>query len=252
MLFHKVFEFLQTTSIILLNSIIDNKMFMLYLEEIFRKLYELTLYLQNQDMNIVHAKQIIKAFIYILLIWEMKAMTHSLCHFPSLEGKEIDCELQTVAVDHLSFLHDYFQARIADLLQLNILLFINFLHTMPIEDVMDQPECVQIELCEVIADEDLIQTSEKNWVKEWLQSPTKYRIVSEKAEPFKINLRMSNLAEKGFSTLLHSFAKHRRSLHLNENSEMRPSLSDLQPRISSLVKVNSHKAITKNMCPKDC
>ena len=44
---------------------------------------------------------------------------------------------------------------------------------MTIEDVMDQREFVQIEPCEAIADEHLIQASEKNWVKGWLQSPMK-------------------------------------------------------------------------------
>ena len=58
----------------------------------------------------------------------------------------MDCELQTVIVNHLSFLHDNLQTRFEDLLQLDIPPFVNFLHTMTIEDVMDQPECVQIEL----------------------------------------------------------------------------------------------------------
>ena len=46
-----------------------------------------------------------------LVILKMKAMTHNFCHFPSLDGKEIDRELQTVIVNHLSFLHDNFQTR---------------------------------------------------------------------------------------------------------------------------------------------
>ena len=65
---------------------------------------------------------------------------------------------------------------------------------------MDQRECIQIEL---FADKHLNQASEKNWVKTWLQSP----ILNEKVEPFTINLSTFNLAEKGFSILLHSFAK---------------------------------------------
>ena len=44
------------------NSLIDNKMIILYLEEIFRKLNELILFLHNLEMNIVCAKQIIRAF----------------------------------------------------------------------------------------------------------------------------------------------------------------------------------------------
>ena len=71
-------------------------------------------------------------------------------------------ELQTAIVNHMPSLHDNFQTRSGDLLQLNIPPFVNFLHTMTIEDVMDQPECVQIELCEAIAEEHLIQASEKN------------------------------------------------------------------------------------------
>ena len=42
-------------------------------------------------------------------------MTHNFCHFPGVDGKEIDCELQTVIVNHLSFLHDKFQTRFEDL-----------------------------------------------------------------------------------------------------------------------------------------
>ena len=60
-----------------------------YMEEIIRKLNELNLSLQNEDMNIVRAKQIIKAFMNKLVIWKMKFMTHNFCHFPSLDGKEI-------------------------------------------------------------------------------------------------------------------------------------------------------------------
>ena len=73
-------------------------------------------------------------------------MTHNICHFSSLDGKEIDCQLQTVIANHLSFLHDNFQTRFEDFLQLNIPPFVNFLYTMAIEDVMDQSEYVQIEL----------------------------------------------------------------------------------------------------------
>ena len=91
--------------------------------------------------------------------------------------------------------------------------FVNFLHTMRIEDVMDQTECVQME---DIADEHVIHIYEKNWIKAWLQSPIKHQILYEKVETFIINLPTSNLAEKGFSILPYSFTKQRRSLHLND------------------------------------
>ena len=125
--------------------------------------------------------------------------------------------------------------RFEDLIQLNIPPFVNFHHTMTIEDVIDQPECIQVELCVAIADEHLFKTSMNNRVKAWLQSTIKYRILYEKVEPFIINLPTSKLAEKGFSILLHSFAKQRRSLHMNDNSKMRPRLNDLQLRISTHV-----------------
>lgn len=238
LLFDKVLEFLKDRDIVLSNSLRDNKVIILYLEEIFRKLNELNISLQSQDMNIVCAKQIIKAFMNKLVIWKMTVVRHNFSHFASLEGKEIDSELQRMIVDHLSFLHDNFQTRFEDLLSLNVPPFVNLLHTMTMEDVMDQPECFQIELCEAIADDHMIQASEKNWVKAWLQSSTKYQILYETVEPFIINLPTSNLAEKGFSFLLHSFSKQRSSLHLNDNSEMRLRLSNLQPRIATLV---SHK-----------
>ena len=57
---------------------------------------------------------------------------------------------------------------------MNIPPFVNLLHAMTIVDVMDQPESVQIELWEAIADEHLIQAYEENRVKAWLQSPFKY------------------------------------------------------------------------------
>ena len=66
---------------------------------------------------------------------------------------------------------------------------------MTIEDDIDQPECVQIELCEAIAVEHVIKASMKNWVKACLQSPMKYLIMYEKVEPFQINLQTSNLTE---------------------------------------------------------
>ena len=72
---------------------------------------------------------------------------------------------------------------------------------------MDQPECVQIELCEAISDEHLFLASEKNWIKAWLQSPIKYRILYEEVAPFIIKLPTSNLAVKCVLILLHSFAK---------------------------------------------
>ena len=50
---------------------------------------------------------------------------------------------------------------------------------MTTEDVMDKLECVQIELCEAIAGEYLIQAFEKNLVKASLQSPIKYRMLYE-------------------------------------------------------------------------
>ena len=92
-------------------SLIDNKILILYMEEIFRNVNELSLSIQNHDMNVVRIKEVIKAFMNKLVILKMKAMTHNFCHFPSLDGKEIDSELQTVIVNHLSFLHDNFQTR---------------------------------------------------------------------------------------------------------------------------------------------
>ena len=71
--------------------------------------------------------------------------------FPSLDGKEVECELQTVIVNRLSFRHDNLQTRFDDLLQLNI----------PPCAMEMQPECVQIELCDAIADVHLIKASEK-------------------------------------------------------------------------------------------
>ena len=122
----------------------------------------------------------------------MIAMTHNFCNFPSLDGKEIDCELQTIIINHLSFMHDNIQAHFQDLLQLTMPPFVNFLHTMTIEDVMEQPECVQIEPCEAIADEHLIKDSEKYWINAWLRGTIKYRILYEKVAPFIINLPSSN------------------------------------------------------------
>ena len=229
-------EFLRDRDAALSDSLINNKISILYLEEIFRKLNELNLSLQNQDMNIVRAKQQIKAFMNKLVIWKMNAATHNFCHFPSLRAEEIDSDIQAMIVDHLSFLYENFQTCFEDLLQLNIPPFVDQLHIMTMEDVMGQPECVQIELCEAIANERMIQASEINWVKAYLQNSKKYPSLYEKVEPFIINLPTSNLAEKGFSILLHSFAKQRRSMHLNNNAEMRLRLSDLEPRISVLVK----------------
>ena len=81
-----------------------------------------------------------------LVIWKMKAMTHNFCHFPSLGGKEIDCKLQTFIVSHLSFLHDNFQTRFEDLLQMSIPPFANFLHTLTMEDVIYQVLLIQINI----------------------------------------------------------------------------------------------------------
>ena len=93
-------------------------------------------------MNIARAKEIIKVFMNKLVISKKKAMTHNFCHLPSLDGKEIDCGLQTVFVNHSSYLHDDLQTCSKDLLQLNIPPVVNFHHTMTIEDVMGQSECV--------------------------------------------------------------------------------------------------------------
>ena len=127
-------------------------MLIFHLKGMLWKLNELSLSLQNMDMNIVRTKQIIKAFMYKMVIWKMKVMTHNFCLFPSLDGKEIDCELQIVIVNHFSSLRDKYETRSRDLLQLNIVPpSVNFLHTMTMEHVMDHPECVQIDLCEAIA-----------------------------------------------------------------------------------------------------
>ena len=83
LLLDTVLECFKTGQIIVRSSLIDNKMLILYKEEIFRNLSELNFYLQNQDMNIVRTKQIIKAFMNKLAIWKMKAMMHDFCHFPS-------------------------------------------------------------------------------------------------------------------------------------------------------------------------
>ena len=123
---------------------------------------ELNLSLQNQEMNMVRAKKIIKAFMDKLVILNMKVMTYSVCYVPSSDDKEIYRELQTVIVNQFSFLHDD--------IQLIMRIFtaeplVNFLHTMAIEDVMDHPECVMIEPSEAIGGEDLTQASKQNWVK---------------------------------------------------------------------------------------
>ena len=97
LLFDKSFDFLQSRDTILRNSFINDNMLILLLEEISRKLNEINLFLQNQGFNIARAKLIIEAFMNKLVIWKMNAMTHNFCHFPSLDGKEIDCELQRLS-----------------------------------------------------------------------------------------------------------------------------------------------------------
>ena len=176
LLFDKVLEFLRDRDAALSDSLINNKISILYFNE-------LNLSLQNQDMNIVRAKQQIKAFMNKLVIWKMNAATHNFCHFSSLRAEEIDSDIQAMIVDHLSFLYENFQTRFEDLLQLNIPPFVDQLRNMTMEDVMGQPECVQIELCEAIANERMIQASEINWVKAYLQNSKKYPSLCEKVEP---------------------------------------------------------------------
>ena len=60
LLFDKALEFLQTIDIIVKNLLIDNKMLILYLDEIFRKFNENKSSLQNQDMNIVRINKLYK------------------------------------------------------------------------------------------------------------------------------------------------------------------------------------------------
>ena len=63
------------------NSLIDNKLLILYLEEIFWKLNELNSSLKTQDMNIVRAIQIIKAFMNKLVVWKINCRDAQLLSF---------------------------------------------------------------------------------------------------------------------------------------------------------------------------
>ena len=144
---------------------------------------------------------ILSPFFKWLFHEDMKDMTHNFCHFPSLDGKEIDCALIAVFVNNLSIMHDGFHTSLEDILQLNNTLIVNFLQTMIEWDVMDQPEYVHIELCEAIVEKHLIKATGKKWL---MRGHTaKHRILYEKGEPFIFNLPMSNLTENGFSILLH-------------------------------------------------
>ena len=115
-------------------------------------------------MNVVPLTKSINALMNKLVIWKMKATT---IIFRVWMARKLTVshsqQSQTVILSYLSFLHDNIKTCFEDLLQLIIPPFVNFLHAMTIEYVMDQAECVQIELCE--ADDHLIQAYDEIWSK---------------------------------------------------------------------------------------
>ena len=129
-LFDKVVEFLRDRYPALSKTLVEDKVIILYLEDIYQKLNKLNLSMQCQDMNVVRAKKLIKAFMNKLVIWKQHITLGNFCHFPRLKVEEVDSRLQTTMVDHISFPHSNFEARFEDLLQLDILPFVDLLHNM--------------------------------------------------------------------------------------------------------------------------
>ncbi|XP_014788752.1 general transcription factor II-I repeat domain-containing protein 2B-like [Octopus bimaculoides] len=133
-----------------------------YLHEIFQKLNDLNISLQRQSINIVRARHLIRAFVNKLVLWKLQIEDHNFQQFANLKAVVVDNDLHKYIIRHLSFLHENFNIRFEDLLALNIPIFVGSLHTMTMNDILIQPECVQMALCEATVNDNLRKSSENN------------------------------------------------------------------------------------------
>lgn len=233
-LFDTAVQFLQEKDAGLATALVSHKLKIFYLEGIFTHLNILNASLQESWMTVVKAKHLIKTFMNKLTIWKMNVTANNYSSFPKLEQETITSDIQTLVIQHLSFLHENFDFRFRDLLQLSVPPFVDAIYEMNMDNVMKQPQHLQMELCEVLADDRMLEMAKNNWVRAWLCHGSKYPLLSEVVRPFIINLPTSNLAETGFSRILHSYSKQRNRLCLHDNPDMRICLSNLEPRIDEL------------------
>lgn len=234
-LFDIVVNFLKENNTDLSESLLQQKNSILYLENIFRALNELNLSLQKSDINLVRAQQLIKSFINKIMVWKLNVAAGNYFHFPNMNAQIIDEILQKTIEHHLEFLYENFELRFNDLLELTIPKFVDQIHNMTVNDVANEKQELQMELCDIMADVRMKESAKVNWVDAGLENCEKYKATFNIVEPFIINLPTSYLAEKGFSIVLHSFTKQRSKMRLQSNPEIRLRLTKLTPRISELI-----------------
>ena len=212
-LFDRVVEFHVAKHEELKEKLSFQKTLIIYLEEIFGQVNIINLSLQSNDMNLVKAK-----FIHKLELWKINTSNNKWSDFQKLQMQEVDEEKGTIICNHSVFLHDNFNVRFHDLLQLNIPIFGDRIGNMYMQAVSYQAENLQMELCAVLGNDRFLQDARDDWMQAWLRNSAKYPNLFEQVLPFIVNLPTSYLTEQGFSmVVLHSLGQQRNRLQL-ENS----------------------------------
>ena len=210
-----------------------------YLSDLFEKLNELNLSLQEESTNVFTLKSKIGAFIKKLSIWKLKVENDPFEMFSFTEEflANNDVEINVIkplVVNHLSNLLKQLENYFLPELDNTKLDWIQNPFAVQQQSTKHLSLKFQEELAELSSDSKLLlEFSGKKLHSFWLSVTTKYPSLSDSAVTALLSFVSMYLCKSAFSTLTAIKTKYRSSLS-NIATALRPALTNIEPRLDLL------------------
>lgn len=205
-----------------------------YLADIYDKMNILNLQLQGNNFSLIQAKNSISCFMSKIKLYKLNLGRKELSQFPSMKSiadTYTDDDFRSYCA-HLQQLHEDFEIRFKDLIELNIPDWIRNPFACKPED---QKVYLQETLIELQCDQEEKMIFENQGLSEmWLHCSFKFPLLWNEAELFILAFPTSYMVEKGFSSVSQILATSRNRLDVLQRGDLRLLLSSMEPNILEL------------------
>ena len=234
-LYNTVVEFLKETDDNLSIEFSDRHVDLAYLSDIFDKLNEINLKLQEKESNLLKAKSVVLGFISKLTLFKQH-MDCELCHFPKLqemlEKNELKDENVKIYCSHLGQMKKNMSTRFKDLFNLVIP---DWVINSFLSDLQQAQQALQTELIHLQNDSEAkVLFRKKGCESFWIAQRSTYPCLWEFLRVFILAFPTTSLVEKEFSAVVNLLQSNRNRLQIAAKGDLRLFLPDFQPDFSSL------------------
>lgn len=239
-LFDSIIEFLQGRNEDLYEKTLEVRQDCAYLADIFDKCNNLILALQGEKISFHKAKSAVTTFLAKLNFFERNLCRREFYNFPSvanIKNMVSDNHLQIYAA-HLRALQENMRERFADLLQMNIPLWIADPFIVEVDDIDIK---IQEEFIELQTD-DLMKVRFQKigeplfWMQEDVQR--RFPLLHTEAKRFSLPFPSSYLVEMGFGAVSRMQSKARNRFDVVSRGDLRLHLTKIKPDVKKLARLH--------------